>query len=279
VKIAVRGPDLYVMAYCDGRSLAEALHSRSVLPDQGLAIVTRIAEALTHAHAQRILHGSVSPDSVILDAQGHPAARDGDAVTRESPARVFGAGDGLDDRGHTVESRRAAGGARTTCARTDRRGRADGLSPGRFVEARGDEKVSSTGTRRRAPGEPRGSPADDAGPAQPSQSWVPRGTCLAVDTPARRPSMHRCPPHTQPTGGPPRPAASGTLPKALRPRRGVTTRRAISRDQPSLATEKKDTGTASARREPRDSPSSAGAEITATRGGSQAPRQTLTASA
>ena len=67
-----RGQLYYVMEYVDGTSLAQALRGGSVRPEQALAIVSRIGEALAHAHAQRILHGDVGPGSILLDPRGQP---------------------------------------------------------------------------------------------------------------------------------------------------------------------------------------------------------------
>jgi hypothetical protein len=60
----------YVMPLVDGESLAETLRQRGVLtPDDALAMAQPILQALSHAHAQGLVHRDIKPDNVMLEAK------------------------------------------------------------------------------------------------------------------------------------------------------------------------------------------------------------------
>jgi serine/threonine-protein kinase len=60
----------YVMPFVDGESLGEALRRRGVFsPDDALKIAEPILQALSHAHAQGLVHRDIKPDNVMLEAK------------------------------------------------------------------------------------------------------------------------------------------------------------------------------------------------------------------
>jgi eukaryotic-like serine/threonine-protein kinase len=60
----------YVMPFIDGESLADALRRRGILsPEDALKIVEPILQALSHAHAQGLVHRDIKPDNVMLEAK------------------------------------------------------------------------------------------------------------------------------------------------------------------------------------------------------------------
>src|SRR5881296_1387982 len=60
----------YVMPFVEGESLADALRRRgSYSPDEALRIAEPILEALSHAHAQGLVHRDIKPDNVMLEAK------------------------------------------------------------------------------------------------------------------------------------------------------------------------------------------------------------------
>ena len=61
----------YVMPYEEGHSLRERLAHTGPLPaDEVVAILRDVCEALTHAHAQGIVHLDIKPDNVLLSGEG-----------------------------------------------------------------------------------------------------------------------------------------------------------------------------------------------------------------
>ena len=60
----------YVMPFVDGESLADALRRRGVMSaDDSLKIAEPILQALSHAHAQGLVHRDIKPDNVMLEAK------------------------------------------------------------------------------------------------------------------------------------------------------------------------------------------------------------------
>ncbi|MCL4179076.1 MAG: protein kinase [Verrucomicrobia bacterium] len=59
-----------VMEYVDGASLRQLLRERRLQPEEALAIVPRICEALQFAHDQGVVHRDIKPENVLLDRQG-----------------------------------------------------------------------------------------------------------------------------------------------------------------------------------------------------------------
>jgi len=60
----------YVMPFIDGESLADSLRRRGILsPEDALKIVEPILQALSHAHAQGLVHRDIKPDNVMLEAK------------------------------------------------------------------------------------------------------------------------------------------------------------------------------------------------------------------
>ncbi len=59
-----------VMEYVDGASLRQLLRERRLQPEEALAIVPRICEALQFAHEQGVVHRDIKPENVLIDRQG-----------------------------------------------------------------------------------------------------------------------------------------------------------------------------------------------------------------
>jgi len=59
-----------LMEYVAGRSLRDVLRAGTITPEQALAIVPPICEALQFAHEHGVVHRDIKPENVLLDQQG-----------------------------------------------------------------------------------------------------------------------------------------------------------------------------------------------------------------
>ena len=65
------GPLHYLlMEFVDGTSLREVERAGKLSPEQALAIVPKICEALQYAHDQGVVHRDIKPENILLDKQG-----------------------------------------------------------------------------------------------------------------------------------------------------------------------------------------------------------------
>ena len=61
----------FLMEYVDGVNLRQSLQAHRLSPEQALAIVPQICEALQYAHDEGIVHRDIKPENVLLDKRGH----------------------------------------------------------------------------------------------------------------------------------------------------------------------------------------------------------------
>jgi hypothetical protein len=59
-----------VMEFVDGANLRHVLQSGRLAPQQALAIVPQICEALQYAHEEGIVHRDIKPENILLDKRG-----------------------------------------------------------------------------------------------------------------------------------------------------------------------------------------------------------------
>jgi len=59
-----------LMEYVDGLTLRQLLQTHKLSPEQALAIVPKICEALQFAHERGIVHRDIKPENILLDKQG-----------------------------------------------------------------------------------------------------------------------------------------------------------------------------------------------------------------
>src|SRR6266704_3895511 len=60
----------YVMPFVEGESLADALRRRGPFaPDDALNVAEPVLHALSHAHAQGLVHRDIKPDNVMVEAK------------------------------------------------------------------------------------------------------------------------------------------------------------------------------------------------------------------
>lgn len=59
-----------MMEFVDGANLRQAMRAGRFTPEQALAIVPKICDALQFAHGEGILHRDVKPENILLDTKG-----------------------------------------------------------------------------------------------------------------------------------------------------------------------------------------------------------------
>ncbi|HEY3392525.1 MAG TPA: protein kinase, partial [Lacipirellulaceae bacterium] len=60
----------FLMEYVEGTNLRQLLQTGELLPQQALAIVPQICEALQFAHDEGIVHRDIKPENILLDKRG-----------------------------------------------------------------------------------------------------------------------------------------------------------------------------------------------------------------
>jgi serine/threonine protein kinase len=60
----------FLMEYVEGTNLRQLLEAGELLPQQALAIVPQICEALQFAHDEGIVHRDIKPENILLDKRG-----------------------------------------------------------------------------------------------------------------------------------------------------------------------------------------------------------------
>ncbi|MCP3904936.1 MAG: protein kinase [Planctomycetes bacterium] len=60
----------FVMEFIDGMDLRRMMGSGQLAPDQALAIVPRICEALQYAHDEGVMHRDIKPENILVDTKG-----------------------------------------------------------------------------------------------------------------------------------------------------------------------------------------------------------------
>jgi len=60
----------FIMEYVDGANLRQVLAAGGMKPEQALAIVPQICEALQYAHDRGIVHRDIKPENILVDKSG-----------------------------------------------------------------------------------------------------------------------------------------------------------------------------------------------------------------
>jgi predicted Ser/Thr protein kinase len=59
-----------VMEYVDGPNLREVLQAGRLAPEQALALVPQLCDALQYAHEEEVVHRDIKPENILLDRRG-----------------------------------------------------------------------------------------------------------------------------------------------------------------------------------------------------------------
>ncbi len=70
----------FVMEYCSGGDLQEAVQENRLSRHERLTILSQITEALIYAHSEGVIHRDVKPGNILLDANNHAKLTDFDLV-------------------------------------------------------------------------------------------------------------------------------------------------------------------------------------------------------
>jgi len=60
----------FIMEYVDGANLRQLMQADQLAPEQALAIVPQICDALQFAHDEGVVHRDIKPENILLDKQG-----------------------------------------------------------------------------------------------------------------------------------------------------------------------------------------------------------------
>lgn len=60
----------FLMEYVDGSTLRDVVRSRQLAPEQALAIVPHLCDALQYAHDQAVVHRDIKPENILIATDG-----------------------------------------------------------------------------------------------------------------------------------------------------------------------------------------------------------------
>jgi len=155
-----------ILEYVDGVNLRQALREERFTPEQAIAIVPKICDALQYAHDEGVLHRDIKPENILLDTKGRIKIADfGIGKFKDQRAQTQRAGSGAvlratsglngqrDGNGETSELN-GQNALHGSCADANLHGScADANQPGSFAEYRSTsgslsgslEKLTQTG--------------------------------------------------------------------------------------------------------------------------------------
>lgn len=80
----------FIMEFLDGANLRQVMRAGQLKPQEALAIVPQICEALQYAHEEGIVHRDIKPENILLDKKGRVKIADfGLAKLLDRPATMY----------------------------------------------------------------------------------------------------------------------------------------------------------------------------------------------
>jgi len=68
---------VYIVSdYCDGMTLSEWMEQQEIAPKDCAILLSKVADALHHAHTEGVIHRDVKPSNIIVDNEGQPHVSD-----------------------------------------------------------------------------------------------------------------------------------------------------------------------------------------------------------
>ena len=65
-----------IMEYIDGANLRQIIHTQTLSPEQALALVPQMCEALQYAHDEGVVHRDIKPENILVDKRGRAKIAD-----------------------------------------------------------------------------------------------------------------------------------------------------------------------------------------------------------
>jgi len=66
----------FVMEYVDGANLREVMRAGSLSPEEAMAIIPQVCDALQYAHEEGVVHRDIKPENILLDRRGRAKIAD-----------------------------------------------------------------------------------------------------------------------------------------------------------------------------------------------------------
>ena len=70
------GHCFFAMEYVDGVSLRQRIQAKKLAPQEALALVPQLCEALEYAHGKGVIHRDIKPENILLDPSGRVKVAD-----------------------------------------------------------------------------------------------------------------------------------------------------------------------------------------------------------
>ena len=85
-----KGLYYFIMEFVDGTDLRRLIQAGELLPQEALAVVPQVCEALQYAHEEGVVHRDIKPENILLDKKGRVRIADfGLAKLLDQPSAIY----------------------------------------------------------------------------------------------------------------------------------------------------------------------------------------------